>query len=175
VPSLDGYPVRRGALSGTTVTCWLLDRRKAEAYVAENELQPEDIIQAQLAADMLPFTYQVKSTAEHSMGAIDAIRVGVVSPSLEVPPDSFNGVFEKLASAQAALKALDPDEINGFVGQDIRFEFSDTRMDFTAEDFLMSYAQPDFYFHATTAYDILRNRDVQIGKMDFLGRIAIRQ
>ncbi len=148
---------------------------KAEAFVADNELQPEDIIQAQLAPDMLPFTYQVKSTAEHSIGAIEAIRVGVVSPSLEVPPDSFKGLFEKLASAQAALKALDPEEINGFVGQDMRFEFKGSRMDFTAEDFLTSYAQPNFYFHATTAYDILRNRGVTIGKMDFLGRVAIKQ
>lgn len=149
--------------------------QKAEAFVAENELQPEDIIQAQLAPDMLPFTYQVKSTAEHSIGAIEAIRVGVVSPSLEVPPDSFTGLFEKLASAQVALKALDPEEINGFIGQDMRFEFKGSRMDFTAEDFLTSYAQPNFYFHATTAYDILRNRGVKIGKMDFLGRVAIKQ
>lgn len=149
--------------------------QKAEAFVAANELQPEDIIQAKLAPDMLPFTYQVKSTAEHSIGAIEAIRVGVVSPSLELPPDSFNGLYTKLASAQAALTALDPEEINGFVGRDMRFEFKDSRMDFTAEDFLISYAVPNFYFHATTAYDILRNRGVKIGKMDYLGQVAIKQ
>lgn len=149
--------------------------QKAEAFVAENALKPEDIIQARLAPDMLPFAYQVKSTAEHSIGAIEAIRVGVVSPSLEVPPDSFNGLFEKLTKAKAALTALDPEEINGFVGRDMRFEFKNSRMDFSAEDFLISYAQPNFYFHATTAYDILRNRGVKIGKMDYLGRIAIRQ
>ncbi len=149
--------------------------QKAEAFVAANELQPEDIIQAKLAPDMLPFTYQVKSTAEHSIGAIEAIRVGVVSPNLELPPDSFNGLYTKLASAQAALTALDPEEINGFVGRDMRFEFKDSRMDFTAEDFLISYAVPNFYFHATTAYDILRNRGVKIGKMDYLGRVAIKQ
>ena len=117
----------------------------------------------------------MKSTAEHSIGAIEAIRVGVLSHSLEVPPDSFNGLFEKLASARAALQALDPKEINGFVGREMRFEFKESRMDFTAEDFLTSYAQPNFYFHATSAYDILRNRGVKIGKMDFLGRIAIKQ
>jgi uncharacterized protein len=148
---------------------------KAQAFVTERDLKPEDIIQARLAPDMLPFTYQVKSTAEHSIGAIKAIRVGLVSPSLEVPPDSFSGLFEKLASAQAELQALDPDEINGFVGQDMRFEFKGSGMDFTAEGFLMSYAQPNFYFHATTAYDILRNRGVKIGKMDFLGRVAVKQ
>ena len=148
---------------------------KAQAFVADNALKPEDIIQARLAPDMLPFAYQVKSTAEHSIGAIEAIRVGVVSPSLETPPDSFSGLFEKLASAEAALSALDPEEINGFVGREMRFEFKNSRMDFTAEGFLMSYAQPNFYFHATTAYDILRNRGVKIGKMDYLGRIAVRQ
>jgi hypothetical protein len=56
----------------------------------------------------------------------------------------------------------------------MRFEFKDARMDFRAEDFLMSYAQPNFYFHATTAYDILRHKGVGIGKMDFLGRVAVK-
>ena len=150
----------------------LLD--KAEAFCADRNIAPEEIIQARLYPDMLPFTYQVKSTAEHSIGAIEAIRVGVVSPSLEMPPDSFAALRDKLAAAEKALKAIDPDEINGFVGRDMRFEFKDARMDFRAEDFLMSYAQPNFYFHATTAYDILRHKGVGIGKMDFLGRVAVK-
>ena len=91
-----------------------------------------------------------------------------------MPPDSFAGLFDKLTAAQTDLQALDPAEINGFIGQEMRFEFNDFRMDFSAEDFLMSYAMPNFYFHATTAYDILRNRGVKIGKMNFLGKLPVK-
>ena len=56
-----------------------------------------------------------------------------------------------------------------FVGQHMEFRFNDVVMPFTAENFLLSFAQPNFYFHATTAYDLLRARGLRIGKRDFLG------
>ena len=142
---------------------------KAESFCDDKGLSHENIIQARLAPDMLPFTYQVKSTAEHSIGAIEAVRTGLATPSLTTPPDSFAGLRDKLANAQEALRAIDPSEIEGFLDRDVRFEFKASRRDFTAQGFLMSYAQPNFYFHATTAYDILRHNGVTIGKMDFIG------
>jgi uncharacterized protein len=54
------------------------------------------------------------------------------------------------------------------------FAIGETRMEFTAEDFLLSFSMPNFYFHATTAYDLLRARGIQIGKRDFLGRPRIK-
>ena len=57
----------------------------------------------------------------------------------------------------------------------MRFEFRDFRLDFTAEEFLLSFSQPNFYFHATTAYDILRMLGVPVGKRDFTGRLRLRQ
>jgi hypothetical protein len=147
----------------------LLD--KAESFCAENELAPEEIIQARIAPDMLPFTYQVKSTVEHSIGAIRAAKAGRASPSLEPPPADFASLRAKLSGAIAALNALDRSELDLLIAQPVRFEFKTTRIDFTGADFLTAYAQPNFYFHATTAYDILRMRGVQIGKTDFLGRL----
>ena len=60
--------------------------------------------------------------------------------------------------------------MTGFLGRDMRFEAGERRLDFTAENFLLSFSQPNFYFHATTAYDILRNQGLPLGKRDFLGK-----
>lgn len=143
---------------------------KAEAFCAEQNVAEAEIIGARLYEDMLPFSYQVKSTAEHSIGAIVALRAGVFSPALAPPPDSFAALHEKIDGAIAALTALDPAEINGFVGRDMAFAFKDRRIEFTAENFLYSFSLPNFYFHAATAYDVLRMKGVKIGKMDFIGR-----
>ena len=141
---------------------------------AAHETDDATLIEARLAPDMLPFGYQVKAVAEHSQGAIEGVRAGVYSPSMAPWPDSFAGLKAKLADADAFLAALDPAEIEGFIGQDMRFEFKDRRMPFTAEGFLLSFAQPNFYFHAATAYDILRAQGLAIGKRDFMGMPRIK-
>lgn len=145
----------------------LVDR--AEAWCAETGTPAEEVIAARLIADMLPFTYQVKSTAEHSIGAIKSVREGFATPSLAMPPSTFAELRDKVAAARADLAALDPAEIDSFVGKPVRFEFKGMTRDFTAENFLIGYALPNFYFHAVTAYDLLRARGVQLGKRDFLG------
>lgn len=148
--------------------------RKAEAHCAEQGVPERDIIGARLAPDMLPFTYQVKSTAEHSLGALNAVRAGFATPSLEAPPKTFEGLLEKLAAAEQGLAALTPDEVNALVGKDVLFEFKGVRREFVAEGYLLSYAMPNFYFHAVTAYDLLRARGLAIGKMDFLGELNVK-
>ena len=154
--------------------CGLLN--KAEAFCAEKGLAPAEIIQARLAPDMLPFAYQVKSTAVHSLGAIEGVRAGTFSPDMTPPPDSFSALEQRLADTLVALEAVEPAEIDGFFGRDVCFSVParNVRIDFTAENFLLSFSLPNFYFHATTAYDILRWKGVQIGKRDFLGRMQVK-
>ncbi len=149
-------------------TLGLID--KAEAFCAETGLAPTALVDAKLADDMLPFGYQVKSACAHSIGAIKGVRAGVFSPDLSPWPTDLAGLKAALTSAQSDLTAVSPDEINGFVGNDMAFAFKDRRMEFTAENFLLSFSLPNFYFHATTAYAIMRMKGVQIGKMDFMGR-----
>lgn len=147
---------------------------KAEAFCAERGLAPEALIQAKLAEDMLSFAYQVKSCAVHSIGAIEGVRQGVFAPDRSPPPETFDALRTRLTEAGAALAALDPAEIDGFVGRDMRFEIGERRLPFVAEQFLLSFSQPNFYFHATTAYAILRAEGVPIGKRDFLGAMRMR-
>jgi uncharacterized protein len=143
---------------------------KAEAFCAEKGIAPDEIIQARFAGDMLPFAYQVKSTAVHSLGAIEGVRRGVFSPDTTPPPGNFVALKARIAETLGALEAIDAAEVDAFVGRDMRFAFGDRSIDYTAEDFLLSFSQPNFYFHATTTYDILRWKGVALGKRDFMGK-----
>ena len=147
---------------------------KAEAFCAEKGIEPPELIQARLATDMLPFAYQVKSTAVHSLGAIEGVRKGVFSPDMTPPPETFAALGERITAALSALEAIEPAEIESFIGRDMRFEFGSRRIEFTAEEFLLSFSQPNFYFHASTAYDILRWKGLPIGKRDFMGRLRLK-
>jgi uncharacterized protein len=153
-------------------TIGLID--KATAFCAETGLAPTDLVGAKLADDMLPFGYQVKSVCAHSIGAIKGVRAGVFSPDLSPWPTDLADLKSALTSAQGELEAISPDEINGFVGNDMAFAFKDRRMEFTADNFLLSFSLPNFYFHATTAYAIMRWKGVQIGKTDYMGRPRLK-
>jgi hypothetical protein len=123
---------------------------------------------------MLPFAYQVKSTAAHSLGAIEGVRRGVFRPDMSPLPDSFAALREKISGARTALAAVTPAEVNGFEGKDMTFEIGDRKLPFTAENFLLSFSLPNFFFHAATAYDILRQRGIVIGKRDFMGKLRLK-
>jgi uncharacterized protein len=147
---------------------------KADGYCAENGIAPHDLIAARLAPDMLPFAYQVKSTVVHSLGAIEGVRKGVFSPDTTTPPDTFAALESRVADAIASLSAIEPGEIDAFIGRDMRFVVGERQLDFTAENFLLSFSQPNFYFHVTAAYAILRARGLPIGKRDYAGRLRLK-
>lgn len=147
---------------------------KGEAFAAEQGIDPATLVAARLAPDMLPFAYQVYSVANHSRGAIAGVRDGMFSPHRGPFPDSFAALRALLTDADADLAAVDPAEVDGFIGGDMTFVVGDLRMDYAAEDFLLSFSLPNFYFHAATAYDILRAQGVPLGKRDYLGRPRLR-
>ena len=135
-----------------------------------------ELLQARLIDDMLPFAYQVKAMADHSRGAIEGVRAGVFTPKFNEPvPTSVAELREKLDGAIAFLEGVTEDELEGFVGRDMRFEIGEKKLPFTAEDFLLTFSQPNFYFHATTAYGVLRAKGVAVGKLDYLGALRIKQ
>jgi len=119
---------------------------------------------------MLPLSWQLKWVSTHSIGAIEGVRKGGFSPDRADPPSDFAGLKAQIDSSIEALNAITPEEMEGFVGQDMVFTIGDKlRMDFDAEHFLMSFSLPNFMFHATTAYNLLRDQGIAIGKRDFLG------
>jgi hypothetical protein len=165
--TVPSYVQILGAISGLLA--------KAEVVCTEKAIAPREIIQARLADDMLPFAYQVKSTAVHSLGAIEGVRRGVFSPDMTAPPETFAALKARIAETLLALEGLDAAEVDAFIGRDMRFEFGERRIDFTAENFLLSFSQPNFYFHAATTYDILRWKGMAIGKRDFVGKTRAKR
>jgi hypothetical protein len=79
-----------------------------------------------------------------------------------------------LSDAIAFLNGVTEDEMEGFIGQDMRFEIGEKKLPFTAEDFLLTFSQTNFYFHAVTAYGVLRAKGVAVGKLDYLGALRIK-
>lgn len=151
----------------------LLD--KAAAFCVEHDRAEADMIDARLAPDMLPFGYQVKSCAAHSIGGIEGVRAGTFSPDMSPWPTDFAGLQHVVQTAVAGLKAIDRNTFDGLAECDTHFEFGHTRLPFTGANFLLSFSQPNFYFHATAAYAILRAQGVELGKRDFLGMPRMKQ
>jgi hypothetical protein len=151
----------------------LLD--KAAAFGAEQGRAEADLIDTRLAPDMLPFGYQVKSCAAHSVGGIEGVRTGTFSPDMSPWPTTFAGLHGVVQTAIASLQAMTREAFNALADNDTQFAFGATRLLFTGPNFLISFSQPNFYFHATTAYAILRAQGVKLGKRDFMGMPRIKR
>lgn len=144
---------------------------KAEAHCRETGLPAEALLEARLAPDMWTFAKQVMCAVQHSAGAVAALRSGVTGPDMSPPPGTFAALRQAVADAVAVLQAVQPGEIDEAVGRDVRFEFGSGKMEFESESYLLGFAVPNFYFHTTAAYAILRNQGLPLGKRDWLGPI----
>ena len=144
---------------------------------ASVRIRPEtnEIVESRLFADMLPLRFQIVSVAHHSLGAIEGLKKGVfVSPS-QTGPLNYPDLQKLIADTVGGLQRFSADEVNALEGREVVFQFRDRQVPFTAETFVLSFSLPNFYFHATTAYDILRTKGVPLGKRDFLGQLRIKR
>ncbi len=164
--SVANYLQTLGAVGG------FLDR--SLSYFREHHVDPEQIVEARLAPDMQPLRFQIISVAHHSRGAIAGVQQGAFHPPSWKVSYDFAGLQALVAEAREALSGLTPEAVNALGGGDLVFHLGERKLPFTAEDFLMSFSLPNFYFHATTAYDILRTNGVPLGKRDFMGRLRMK-
>ena len=132
-----------------------------------------DLGEARLAPDMFPLAFQVKQVAMHSSGAIAAVRKGVFTPGGDPLAADYASFTAALQDADAALASVTEAEMEGFIGGTTIFAFGERKLPFKSEDFLLSFSQPNFYFHASMVYAVLRNRGLALGKMDYMGRPRI--
>jgi hypothetical protein len=123
---------------------------------------------------MLPFRFQLQSVAHHSLGAIEGAKKGLFQPPPQIPAYDYRGLQKLVADAREELRKLTPADVNALEGKDVTFELRDFKLPFTAEGFLLSFSLPNFYFHATTAYAILRMKGVPLGKRDFMGQMRLK-
>ena len=146
---------------------------KGLAHCKEKGIDPEAIVATRLFDDMLPFRFQIVSVAQHSLGAVNGVKAGQFEPPGASSAD-YAGLQKLVADTRDALKAVTPAEMNACAGKDVIFLLRGNKIPFTAEGFIQSFSLPNFYFHATTAYDILRTKGVPLGKRDFLGQLRIK-
>ncbi len=165
--SVGSYLQTLGAVSG------FLER--GAAHCRDNNIDPEQIVETRLWDDMLPFRFQIVSVAHHSKGAIDGVKQGAFGPPSEQRPLNYAQLQELVADTRAALEKLTRAEVDALEGKEVVFAIGSFKMPFTAENFLMSFSLPNFYFHATTAYDILRSKGAPLGKRDFMGQMRMKQ
>jgi uncharacterized protein len=145
------------------------------AHCRDNNIDPEEIVETRLWGDMAPFRFQIVSVVHHSAGAMVGVQAGTFSPPTDTRPHSYVELQGIVNEARETLGKLTPTEINAFEGADVAFQIRDFRLPFTAETFVMSFSLPNFYFHATTAYDILRSKGVPLGKRDFMGEMRLKR
>lgn len=147
---------------------------KGATHFQEQKADTAAVLETRLHADMLPLKFQIHSTVHHSLGAIRGVQAGIFRPPAPVPVTDYSGFQKTVTEAREALQEIRPEEINALMGKDVAFEIGDRKLPFTAEGFLQSFSLPNFFFHATTTYDILRTKGVPLGKRDFMGRMKLK-
>jgi uncharacterized protein len=141
---------------------------KAAAYAADRKIDPAVLIAARLYPDMLPLGRQVPIACGHAIRG--AMRLAGLEPiSLETKADSFDDLKAAIARTKELLGSIGPEKMEGAEDRDITFPVGDRKMTMKGTDYLLHFSMPNFYFHVTTAYDILRNNGLKIGKSDFMG------
>ena len=148
---------------------------KARQHFESEGRDSQLLVDARICDDMLPMSFQINSVTHHSAGAMDALASGVFTPPPSLPETDYSGLQDMVTAARGRLQTLDRDTVNGYLGKDLIFAIGDRKMPFVAEDFILSFSLPNFFFHATTAYDLLRSDGAPIGKRDYLGTPRTKQ
>jgi hypothetical protein len=147
---------------------------KGEAHCRETGIAPSELLEARLAPDMWDLATQVHAAVVHSAHALEAAMAGDFIPSFSNPPSGFTALNAEVAAAVEAVSAIDPAALEARAGHDVTLHFGENRMPMAVEDFLARFSLPNFAFHATTAYNILRMKGVPLDKMDYLGPLRIK-
>jgi uncharacterized protein len=141
---------------------------KAVANAAERKIDPAVLVNARLAPDMHPLSRQIQIATDGVKGCA-ARLAGVEVPSFADTETTFPDLKERIAKTLAFIATIKPEQIDGSEARDISLKAGPRELNFKGQDYLLFFVLPNFYFHATTAYDILRHNGVPLGKLDFLG------
>jgi uncharacterized protein len=142
---------------------------KAAAHALEKKIEPEALLKARLFPDMFHFQKQVQVACDFAKNTVSRLA-GVEPPKHEDTETTFDELLARIAKARAIVAAVTPDQINGSETREIIVPTRLGEMRFAGQEYLMMFALPNFYFHVTTAYAILRHNGLEIGKGAFFGR-----
>lgn len=161
VASVPVFKQLLGGLSGVLT--------KAAEHAAERKIEPPALLQSRLFPDMFPLLRQVQIATDFARG-VAARLAGVEVPSAPDTEQTFDELQQRIASTLAFLDGLDPAAFEGSEGREIVLRPGTPKeRRFSGQAYLLSYGLPQFFFHVTTAYALLRHGGVEIGKRDYMG------
>lgn len=142
---------------------------KAEAHATDRKIEPAALLQSRLFPDMFPLTRQVQIACDFA-ASVSARLAGEDVPGYEVGDQSFADLQQRIAATLAFIGGLDAARFEGNEAREIVLRPGTPKeRKIGGQAYLLSYGLPQFFFHVTTAYDLLRHNGVEIGKKDFMG------
>ena len=145
---------------------------KATVYAEAKNINPTVLVNARLYPDMFPLSRQVQIAADIAKNASCRLA-GIEPPKFEDNESTFPELMARLEKSIALIETFRPEQIDGTEGKVIHLPMHDkTTLTFNGLSYLLNFVIPNVYFHVSTAYAILRHNGMEIGKQDFLGKIA---
>ncbi|MEM5329528.1 DUF1993 domain-containing protein [Paraburkholderia sp. JHI2823] len=141
---------------------------KAQAHAAEKQIDPSVLTTARLFPDMLPLMRQIHIATDTAKGCA-ARLAGVEAPKFDDVEVTFDELHARIQKTIDYLNAFKPEQIDGSEARSITLKMRSGPIEFTGQSYLLGFVLPNFFFHVTTAYDILRHNGVELGKLDYLG------
>ena len=142
--------------------------KKAISHCAEQKIDTAAILQARLYPDMFPFTRQVQIACSHAERGTSRLA-GLEPPKREDKEASLEDLLTRIETTISFVKSVDAKKMEGMEDREITFPIGSENMTLKGADYLFQFSQPNFYFHLTVAYAILRHNGLKIGKDDFMG------
>jgi hypothetical protein len=143
---------------------------KTAAYAAERKIDPLVLIASRLYPDMFPFSRQVQTACDTAKGAV-ARLAGVAVPKHEDTEQTLEELKARIAKTVDFVMTFKPEQLDGTEEKDITLKLGQREITWKGMQYLLGHALPNFYFHVTTAYGILRHNGVPLVKRDYLGNI----
>jgi len=142
---------------------------KAEAHCTAKKIDPSALTTYRFFPDMFPFTRQVQIACDSAKGAV-ARLAGVDIPKHEDTEQTFADLKVRIAKTIDFLESVPASKVDGSEEKEIVLQMRSGERRFKGMQYLLGHAYPNFYFHVTTAYNILRHNGVEVGKADFIGK-----
>ena len=142
--------------------------KKAQALYAEKKYDESTLLAYRFYPDMFSFARQVQAATDHARNCV-ALLAGVESPKYEMGEKSLADLIGRVETTVAWLGAIKPEQVDGTEDKAVTVKMQDRELNFKGLDLLLNRSMPNFYFHCTTAYDIMRHNGVELGKRDFMG------
>jgi hypothetical protein len=142
--------------------------QKGEAFAKEKNIDGAVLVNSRLAPDMFPLSKQVQIACDQVKNGM-ARLAGIEPPTFDDHESTFEQLQERIAKTIAFAKTINPTQLEDSHAKEIKFSIKEWSFEFVGDQYLLTWIIPNFYFHITTAYNILRHNGVEVGKSDYLG------